>query len=238
MDYRDTTADKIFRTLNNVVSKIGYRIVPDDARSDVYLHNYDSYEQYKQAQVHHNKRKLTNVWADATTLDRVAQRVRQARPTGPVLGLCHGARNGWEQKYFNMSHDGFAVVGTDISDTATDFADSVVWDFHDHNPAWSGRFDFVYSNSLDQAWRPRQALCEWFNQTSEQGLVIIEHTADHGPASASAMDPFGVRPQVFPYVVSEWFGHQVSIELSVGRKDNNDRDAWLFVMRKNCPLVV
>ena len=238
MTLKSSTSEIVVRTINNVISKIGYRITPDDGRSDVYLHEYDSYEQYRATQVHHNIRRLANVWADATTLDRVAARVRQAKPEGEIRGLCHGSRNGWEQAHFNGKHPGFKVIGTDISETATQFADSVAWDFHDHNPDWVGQFDFVYSNSLDQGWQPRQALAEWFNQITPDGLVIIEHTADHGPGSASSMDPFGVRPQVLPYVVAEWFGHQVSAEISVGRKDNNGRDAWLFVFRKNVPAVV
>ena len=237
MQYREKLSVKVMRTINNVTSNLGFRIVSDAQNADVYLHNYDSYEQYKEAQVFHNKRKITNVWADATTLDRVAARVREAKPEGEVLGLCHGARNGWEQAHFNTKCPGFKVIGTDISDTATQFPDTQVWDFHDHNPEWAGKFDFVYSNSLDQAWRPQQALREWFNQTTRDGLVIVEHTADHGPASAGSMDPFGVRAQVFPYVISEWFGHQVSIEHSVAKKDNNSRDAWLFVMKKNVTEV-
>ena len=47
------------------------------------------------------------------------------------------------------------------------------------------------------------------------------------------MDPFGVRPTVMPYVLSMWFGSQISIEHSVEKKSNMDTDAWIFVIRKN-----
>ena len=234
--YRESAGSKVLRTVNNLLSKAGFRIVPDDNRSDVYLHQYASYEEYKAAQVFHNRRKIGNVWADAETLDRVAARVRQARPDGPVRGLCHGTRNGFEQAHFN-THAGFSAIGTDISDTAAGFPDSVVWDFHDHREEWVGAFDFVYSNSLDQAWQPRNALREWLNQTADGGLVVIEHTADHGPGAAGDMDPFGVRPQVFPYVVADWFGHQISCEIMTGRKSNNQLDVWLFVLKRNAGKV-
>jgi hypothetical protein len=235
--YRETAGSKVLRTLNNVLSKVGFRLTPDDGRDDVYLHTYDSYDQYKASQVFHNKRKLDNVWADAATLDLVAARARQVCLEGPVRGLCHGARNGFEQRYFNQAHPGFTVIGTDISETAAQFPDSVVWDFHDPNPDWVQAFDFVYSNSLDQGWQPRAALRTWLNQTRDGGLVVVEHTADHGPSAASDMDPFGVRPQVFPYVVAQWFGHQVTCEIITGRKSNNQRDVWLFVLRRTGGLL-
>ena len=62
---------------------------------------------------------------------------------------------------------------------------------------------------------------------------MIEHTVAHAPAAASEMDPFGVQPKVMPYVLSMWFGSQISISHSVAKKSNMDKEAWLFVVRKN-----
>ena len=42
------------------------------------------------------------------------------------------------------------------------------------------------------------------------GTVIIELTVNHGPEGASVMDPFGVRPIAFPYVLSDWFGDELN----------------------------
>lgn len=52
------------------------------------------------------------------------------------------------------------------------------------------------------------------------------------------MDPFGVRPTVMPYILSMWFGSQISIEHSVDLKANTSVNAWLFVIRKNVNNVV
>ena len=203
-----------------------------------YLHNYESYEQYKGVQVYHNKRKLDRTWADEKTLDRVVDIVNGFVTRNEVCGICHGTRNGYEQKYIKERCPGWQIIGTDISDSALDFPDTVVWDFHDKNESWVDKFDFCYSNSLDQAWRPQLALQNWLNQIHVGGSVIIEHTLMHGPMGAGEMDPFGVHPLMFPYVISEWFGHQVSISFTRDRKANMPLDAWLFVIKKQVREVI
>ena len=130
------------------------------------------------------------------------------------------------------------MIGTDISPTAKEFPNSLQWDFHDVKPDWVSRFDFVYSNSLDQSWKPRKALTTWLNQVRMGGLVILEHTETHGPGAAGHMDPFGVRPIAMPYVLTDWFGDQISISHTVEKKTNNGLDAWLFVCRKLVETVI
>lgn len=219
------------------LDKTGRTIVRSDRLVDFYLHEYDSYEQYREIQIRFNKKKLSWVWADAQTLNLVADIVQREVDSEKVLGICHGTRNGFEQKHFNDGFPNFEVIGTDISDTASDYPNSVVWDFHDRNEEWLGKFDFVYSNSLDQGWKPREALKQWLAQIHRDGVVVIEHTEGHGPTGASEMDPFGVRPHAMPYVIAEWFGHQVSVSFEKCVKDNNGHAAWLFVIRKNVDEV-
>ena len=129
------------------------------------------------------------------------------------------------------------AIGTDISETAEKFEFSVQWDFHDINQEWIGKHKFIYSNSLDQSWKPKHALEVWLSQLSKDGILFIEHTKSHGPEAASKMDPFGVRPLVLPYVLTMWFGRQIAIEHSVAPKKNSSIDAWLFVIRKNSDFV-
>jgi len=150
-----------------------------------------------------------------------------------IVGICHGTRNGFEQNFLRSLSDNLDVIGTDISDTATDYENSVQWDFHDTNDAWTNKQDFVYTNSLDQSWQPHAAVETWLSQLKPDGLLVIEHTVAHAPAAASEMDPFGVQPKVMPYVLSMWFGSQISISHSVAKKSNMDKEAWLFVVKKN-----
>ena len=69
------------------------------------------------------------------------------------------------------------------------------------------------------------------------GILIIEHSEGHGVTSTSEMDPFGVKPTAIPYVLSMWFGSQISISHSVEEKSNNNLNAWLFVIQKNVDEV-
>ena len=233
------SSDRIMRTTNAALRRTRYRLARATDLVDVQLHEYPSYEAYREAQIRYNAKKLDKVWADARTLDEVARIVRGHRGEGPITGICHGARNGFEQGYLSDNHSDFDVIGTDIAPTATQFPRSVVWDFHDARDDWIGKFDFVYSNSLDQAWQPRAALTTWLNQIGPNGVVIVEHTHGHGPGYAGEMDPFGVRPTAFPYVMADWFGHQISVAFWRGEKSGPTRwpDVWLFVLRRNVPEV-
>lgn len=229
-------ADKLKTLIQMPLKAIGYKVVRDVPY--VYLHQYGSYEEYAAGQVLYNKAKLDQVWADESTLSAVAHRLRQhhSGSVGDVKGVCHGSRNGYEvqvlKRLLGVAQDG-AIVGTDISDTAPNFPDMVQWDFHDPNPDFTDRFDFIYTNSLDQAWKPFAALETWLDQLNANGLLFIEHTRSHGVEGAGEMDPFGVLPEFMPYVLVEHFGHRISMEIIKTTKVNNNLDCWLFVLRKS-----
>ena len=207
-------------------------MVPEKDAADYYLYEYSSYEEYKEVQTFHNKRKISHVWADKKTLSLIKTELEKDIKGKVIKGICHGSRNGFEQAFFNEDKK-YKVIGTDISDTANQFENTVQWDFHDENKEWINKFDFVYSNSLDQGWNPKTALQNWLNQLNKKGMLVIEHTEVHGPKLASKMDPFGVRPEVMPYVLAEWFGHDISIRFVRSVKENNNLDVWLFFVKKN-----
>jgi len=220
--------------LNYLLKPFGYTVARQKELIDFYLHKYTSYEEYRDVQIFHNKRKINNVWADDRTLERVCEIVLSEFAQADKLhGICHGTRNGFEQSCLRRLSTKLEVIGTDISDTAGDYENSVQWDFHDIKDEWVGTQNFVYTNSLDQSWQPHIAVQTWLSQLKSDGILIIEHTEDHGPKGSSEMDPFGVRPTVMPYILSMWFGSQISISHSVERKSNMDNEAWLFVIRKN-----
>lgn len=221
---------KIGRAINNVLGKAGYEL--KKKYPDFYLHEYSSYEEYKAIQITYNKNKIENVWADEATLDLVVERVGKEFGYGKELfALCHGTRNGFEQSYIGKKLK-VNIIGTDISETATEFSNSIQWDFHDRNEEWVGKCDFVYTNSLDQSWKPKLAITTWLDQLRSGGLLFIEHTIAHGPQGASEMDPFGVNPNYMPYVLCEWFGHQIAIEIISSTKSNYGYRVWLFVVKK------
>lgn len=209
----------------------GFRIARRHDRELVYLHDYEGgYEQYRATQVFHNKRKLDEVWADDGTLRSLAEHLLKHNPR-PRAGICHGARNGYEVAALARL-TGAAMIGTDISETATQFANMVVWDFHEDNPDWHGKFDLVYTNSLDQAMRPSQALAAWALQLAPGGRIYVEHTMSHSARSASEMDPFGAHPMCMPYLFFNWGKGRYRLVdiLEPGPKSNNRKAVWLFVL--------
>ncbi|MDC1201358.1 hypothetical protein N8082_02640 [Planktomarina temperata] len=221
-------------SVQNLVRQLGFEVVPADRLKDFVLHKYASYEEYKETQIKYNKLKIDKIWADDITLGRVAEVVKNklgSQRTNLRI-LCHGSRNGYEVKCLQKLFPNAEILGTDISDTASDYG-LVQWDFHDVNSDWLKHFDVIYTNSLDQSWQPREALKVWLDQLSNDGILIIEHTESHSATEASKMDPFGVRTTVFPYIISGWFGDRVAISWTVAKKGNMDLEAYLFAIRES-----
>ena len=220
--------------INIALKPVGLSLVPSKNTEDYYLHKYSSYEEYVRVHVHFNKAKLNKVWADEATLTRVKNILfDKFGDAKKIVGICHGSRNGYEQNFLRSLSAKLEVIGTDISETAKNYDNSFQQDFHDVKTDWKGNMDFIYTNSLDQSWQPDVAVQTWLSQLKLNGLLIIEHTESHGPSGASEMDPFGVRPKIMPYVLTMWFGSQISISHSVAKKSNMDIDAYLFVIKKN-----
>jgi hypothetical protein len=214
---------------NKVMGKLGYEIKKKHA--DFYLHQYSSYDEYKEKQIYHNKKKLQNVWADEATLDLVIERVKNEYPhNNKFFAICHGTRNGFEQNYI-ASKINVDIIGTDISETASQFEKSIQWDFHECNDVWVGKCNFIYTNSLDQSWKPQLAVSTWLDQLKKGGLLFIEHTEAHGPCGAGEMDPFGVNPYYMPYLLADWFGHRIALEIIKSSKSNIGSRVWLFVLK-------
>lgn len=211
----------------------GFRVARRLNDQLVYLHQYaGGYDEYRDMQIFTNKRKLDRVWADEGTLAALAGYL-QNRAEPARRGICHGARNGFEVEKLRAL-TGAEVIGTDISDTATQYPHMFVWDFHNENPQWLGAFDFVYTNSLDQAMQPDRALATWARQLTPGGVIFIEHTMGHSAAGASEMDPFGAHPMCMPYLFFKWGRGQYKLVeiLEPGPKSNNGKDVWMFVLAR------
>jgi hypothetical protein len=224
---------KIKNLINFVLFKFGYRISKANNSGElVKIYKYKDYKEYKDTQIHFNKKKINKIWADEETLKKIVIFLNENTDLDIIKGICHGSRNGFEQNFFNKDKK-FEVIGTDISDTAKDYENSYIHDFHDEKNEWLNNFDFVYSNSLDQSFDPKKALNTWLDQIKKNGYVIIEHSDQHGVVSSGRMDPFGVEANFFPYLLSEWFGHSISIKIIKGIKINkNNAPVFLFVLKK------
>lgn len=220
------------KALKRLVRRLGrLRLVDQAQLLDYILYDYRDFAEYQDVQIATNRAKFEHIWADRSTMTEVENSIRK-QVNKPIHGLCHGVRNGFEIDFFHESVNGYQCIGTDISETIKCHDFGVQHDFHERKEDWVNRFDFVYSNSLDQSWKPQEALKVWLEQIKISGILIIEHTEFHGPKGASRKDPFGVRPTVLPYLLSSWFGHQISVSFQVCRKSNMDVTAHLYSIRK------
>ena len=220
--------------INKTLIKFGYRISKINTTDRLFkIYKYKNYDEYKDTQIFFNKQKINKVWADENTLKIVSNFLKENIKSEKIKGLCHGSRNGFEQKCFINEIPNAEVIGTDISETANDYDNSIVHDFHDEKKEWIENFDFVYSNSLDQSYDPEKALNTWINQVKKDRYVIIEHSDQHGVISSGKMDPFGVEANFFPYLLTEWFGHKISLKIIKNNKKNkNDAPVYFFIIKK------
>ena len=229
---------KIFTKIKNFINSflylLGYRISKVNNTGElVKIYKYKSYEEYKKTQIYYNKKKIDKVWADEKTLKMISDFLKSNINLEKIEGLCHGSRNGFEQKFFNNQIPNSKVLGTDISDTALNYENSIVHDFHVEKKDWINEFDFIYTNSLDQSYDPKKALNVWLKQIRKERFIIIEHSDQHGVISSGKMDPFGVETNFFPYLLTEWFGHRISLKIIKGLKTNkSNAPVFFFVIKK------
>ena len=226
---------RIKNLINMTLFKFGYRISKVNNTGElVKIYKYKNYEEYKKTQIYYNKKKLDKIWADKESLKIISNFLKENIQSSNIKGICHGSRNGFEQKCLHKEIVNSEVWGTDISETATNFENSIVHDFHDEKVEWVNNFDFVYSNSLDQSYDPKKALEVWLNQVKKNGFIIIEHSDQHAVRASDKMDPFGVEANFFPYLLTEWFGHLISIKIIKSIKSNkNNAPVFFFILKKN-----
>ena len=198
------------------------------------LYQYPDYETYRTVQTAGNKAKLDWQFVTEGHIATLAAALDAA--VGPVrFGLCHGTRRGQEQAWFTRHLSGAPeVLGTEISDTADQFPNTVQWDFHDVNPDWDGRADFVYSNSWDHAFDPARAFGAWMQSLRPGGWLMLDHTRGHNPVAANALDPFGVTFERLNRMLHDQFVGQARFMPVIDtRKTNPDYRARVVVLEKN-----
>jgi len=209
---RSEMARALFESVKRALARLGYDIRRIDParqqRSGYTLHTYQradgtfDYEKYKRIQIEGNIRKEDRVWVieeNIAFLSRYIERV--VGP--PSFGLCHGTRRGLEQAWFKK-YLNCHVLGTEISDTAGQYPDTIQWDFHEVKPEWAGAVDFIYSNAFDHSYDPEKCLDAWMSCLKRGGICILEHSSSHTPAEVSMLDPFGADIAMMPYLIVTW----------------------------------
>jgi hypothetical protein len=160
------------------------------------------YERYKQLQTAANKQNIEKVWAEEENIDFLSAYILHTIGQ-PTFGICHGTRRGVEQRWFKKTLR-CEVIGTEISETAAEFPDTIQWDFHEVRPEWIDSVDFIYSNSFDHSYDPEKCLNVWMSCVRRGGLCILEHSSLHSQEGATEVDPFGAEIVAMPYLILTW----------------------------------
>jgi len=149
------------------------------------------YDTYRQIQELGNKQLLSIQWVPRPHIFMISERIK-ADQGAVSFGLCHGSRRGLEQEWFRRKFPAANVIGTEISDTATTFPNTIKWDFHQVKPEWIGTTDFIYSNSWTHTYDPAMMFPIWACCLKPGGRMYLDHSKDQN-ADVSAPDAFGAR---------------------------------------------
>lgn len=182
----------------------------------VKLYEYESYEEYKEAQVKRNQKRINQhrrSWVGETEVETTAA-ILLEKYGNIEFGLCHGTKQGNEQKWF-AQYLNAEVLGTEISPAATQFPNTIEWDFHDVKPEWEGNVDFIYSNTLDHSYDPRMCLTQWMKCLKPGGYCLLHHSKEHLVSCAS--DPFGATLEEYRTMILD-LGFVVEDETKLERK--------------------
>ncbi len=220
--------------INSFLFKFGYRLSKINNSHELFkVHSYKNYNEYRNTQIFYNQKKIDQIWADGKNLKKISFFLSNNIKKKKIKGLCHGSRNGFEQEFLFKVIKKTFIIGTDISSSATNFKNTVQWDFHKRKKSWINLFDFIYSNSLDHSYNPRKALTIWLEQIKKNSYIILEHAEQSSLTGQGKMDPFGVDANFLPYLLSDWFGHQILIKIIKSIKENKmNSPIWLFILKK------
>ena len=147
-------------------------------------YQYKNYNEYVEKQTFYNKQKLHWNFLDSSSINFIVSKNMFASYV-----ICHGTRSGKEQQYFKefLGPTSY-VIGTEISETATQFPMTVQHDFAIPKSEWINKFDILYSNSFDHSYDPNKTMDTWLDQINDNGKIYIEWSETENDDN-SEMDP-------------------------------------------------
>ena len=167
------------------------------------VYEYKDYEEYVSEQTKANKRKLH--W-EFPGNDHV-QWIKTVKLNANKI-ICHGTRRGGEQKQFKLYYPDAYVIGTEISETATQFEMTVQHDFAVEKKEWIGQFDILYSNAFDHSYDPDKCIETWKKQLSPSGRMFLDWNENHRDTSYVPSDPVSGSLENFIRFLNE---HKIEI---------------------------
>lgn len=140
------------------------------------------YDQYLKNQITRAEskwgRKATYNEIFKQNLNKTWSRVRHLLDN-PKDIICMGVRDGTEAFEFKQYYPKATVIGTDITDNIKTIrshidAKIVKQDFNKLPDDWANKYDLLFSNSLDHAFKPEDTLREWRRVVKPGGQLLLE----------------------------------------------------------------
>lgn len=135
------------------------------------IYKYKDYDDYIKIQKETTAKKSNWVYAHVETMQQISE--YKGLTVNSIL--CHGTRAAGEQKYFKKYYPTAEIIGTEIADTALDYPMTIQWDFNEPKPEWIGKFDLIYSNSIDHSITPAETIGVWKKQLKLGGTLCLEY---------------------------------------------------------------
>ena len=179
---------------------------------------YDDYDHYVECQTAANKRKIHRPFIKENHVQWI-----KSKQIGASNIVCHGTRNGGEQKIFKKYYPDAYIIGTEISETATQFEMTVHHDFTKQKDEWLGKFDILYSNSFDHSFNPAETIQTWKQQLSYDGKMFIEWDIEYNSKSNYSDPVSGTTEEFENFLISQ----EVVIE-----EFNNDFKIFVCSVKK------
>lgn len=165
---------------------------------------YKNYDEYVDIQIKYNKQKVGRlVFVNEKIIEIIADKHSSFVKSSVKNILCHGTRSGEEQQYFKKYFEGVDVLGTEISDNATQFPMTIQQDFNKVNEKLIGKYDIIYTNSFDHTYTPKETLMVWRDQLTEDGLIYIDWSDAQNNLGICESDPLNAKSDEIQKLASE-----------------------------------
>ena len=199
---------------------------------------FDNYQEYKSIQIEGYSSKVdTHSWVDTYSIRALTSYINEYNPN-VKFGLCHGTRRGVEQNHFMET---FRTIGKDVQVTGTEiapdaanrFPNTIEWDFHEVKDEWIKNVDFIYSNSFDHSYKPKECLDSWMSCLNDKGLCILEWNKD-SENNPRAMDPFAASFEEYKQMIEEKYEILTILQNDKEKCESNtgkDVDRYYFVIK-------
>jgi len=109
---------------------------------------------------------------------------------------------------------------------------TVEWDFNKQKDEWLGKYDVIYSNSIDHSIDPVSTLETWSEQLSDVGKLYLEYSEYQSIPGGNANDPLDATNEEMRLMIKEAGMHIVEIVTDQYPSSTMRNEGLLFICAK------